>query len=106
MINVYKEQEASLNETNKIARQEEITEIEQDIQKFQKNASSLIQIRQNELVNPLYKLIGDELKSVAEEDKFTQVFTIDNSIAYLDPNLDITIAVMEKMGIPIKADEE
>jgi len=106
LVKVYQENEASYDETVKKERQDEIITLEQDIQKFQKNASSLVQIRQNELANPLYQLIGEALNAVAKEGKFTQVFTINNSIAYLDPDLDITLAVMEKMGLPSPSTEE
>jgi outer membrane protein len=99
LVKVYQEKEASYDEALKKERQDEIIALEQDIQKFQKNASSLVQIRQNELANPLYQSIGEALNIVAEEGKFTQVFTINNTIAYLDPDLDITLAVIEKMGI-------
>jgi len=99
LVKVYQEKEATYDEALKKERQDEIIALEQDIQKFQKNASSLVQIRQNELANPLYQSIGEALNIVAEEGKFTQVFTINNTIAYLDPDLDITLAVIEKMGI-------
>lgn len=106
LVKVYQENEASYDETVKKEKQDEIIASEQDIQKFQKNASSLVQIRQNELANPLYQLIGEALSAVAEEGKFTQVFTINNTIAYLDPDLDITLAVIEKMGLPLPTIKE
>ena len=49
LVKVYQEKEASYDEALKKERQDEIIALEQDIQKFQKNASSLVQIRQNEL---------------------------------------------------------
>jgi len=105
LISVYEQNTASYSETERKTKQDEIIAIEQDIQKFQKNASSLIQIRRNELLNPLYKLIGDALNTVAAEEKFTQILTTNNNIAYLDPNFDITILTMTKMGITIPTQE-
>ena len=102
LIVVYQENEAGYNETDKKAKQDEIIAIENDIKQFQQNSASLIQIRQNELLGPLYQKIGVALNSVAEAGKYTQIFTIDNSIAYLDPNYDITITVMEILGLPIE----
>ncbi len=101
LIKVYQESETTYTKEVKKMKRDEIITIEQDIQKFQKNGSSLVQIRQNELMNPLYQLIGDAMNTIAEEEKFTQIFTIDNSIAYLDPNFDITKKVMVKLGIAI-----
>ncbi len=105
MIEVYQQNESSYVDAIKKTKQDEIIAIEQDIQKFQKNGATLVQIRQNEMLNPLYKLIGDAVSVVASEDKFSQILTINNTIAYLDPNFDITLLTMTKMGIPIPKEE-
>ena len=106
LIEVYQQNEAAFTEDIKKTKQDEIIALEQDIQKFQKNGASLVQIRQNELINPLYQLIGDALKDVASEGKFSQILTLSNTIAYLDPNFDITLRTMAKLGIPIPKEEE
>jgi outer membrane protein len=102
LIKVYQENEAGYNETDKKAKQGEIIALEKEIQQFQQNSASLIQIRQNELMNPLYQKIGKAMNTVAVEGKYTQIFTIDNSIAYLDPNYDVTLTVMEILGLQIE----
>ena len=102
LIKVYQENEATYNETDMKAKQDEIITLENEIKQFQQNSTSMIQIKQNELLSPLYQKIGEAMNSVAAEGKFTQIFTIDNSIAYLDPNYDITITVMEMMELPIE----
>ena len=106
LIEVYQQNEATYAEDIKKAKQDEIIAIEQEIQKFQKNGASLVQIRQNDLLNPLYKLIGEAVNAVASEEKFSQILTINNTIVYLDPNFDITLSTMTKMGIPIQKEEE
>jgi len=105
LISVYEQNESTYSEVDKKTKQDEIISIEQDIQKFQKNGASLVQIHRNELLNPLYKLIGDALNAVADEEKFTQILTITSSIAYLDPDFDITLLTMTKMGITIPTQE-
>jgi outer membrane protein len=102
IIKVYQENEATYNETDLKAKQDEIITLENEIKQFQQNSSSMIQIKQNELLGPLYQKIGEAMNTIAAEGKFTQILTIDNSIAYLDPNYDITLTVMEKMGLPIE----
>ena len=102
LIKVYQENESTYNETDLKAKQDEIITLENEIKQFQQNSTSMIQIKQNELLGPLYQKIGDAMNTVAAEGKFTQIFTIDNSIAYLDPNYDITITVMEILGLPIE----
>lgn len=103
LIKVYQENEAGYNETDKKAKQDEIFVIEKEIQQFQQNSTSLIQIRQNDLLNPLYQKIGEAMNTVALEGKYTQILTLDNTIAYLDPNYDITLTVMEILGIPVES---
>ncbi len=101
LIKVYQENEATYSDADKKTRRDEIIAIEQDIQKFQKNGGSLVQIRRNELMRPLYQLIGDAMNTIATEEKFTQILTTNNTLAYLDPTFDITKKVLIKLGLPI-----
>ncbi len=101
LINVYQENETGYTDADKKTKQDEIIDLENEMQQFQQNSSTLIQIRQNELLRPLYMKIREALNVVSNEEKFTQVFTVDNTIVYLDTNFDITITVMKKIGLPI-----
>ncbi len=101
LINVYQENETGYTDTEKKTKQDEIIDLENEMQQFQQNSSTLIQIRQNELLRPLYMKIREALNVVSNEEKFTQVFTVDNTIVYLDTNFDITNTVMKKIGLPV-----
>ena len=101
LMDAYKQNESSYTEVVKKEKQNEIIALEQDIKKFQQNSAQLVQIKQNELVQPLYQKIGNALNTVSIDEKFTQVFTINNNIVYLDPNLDLTLKVMTKLGLPL-----
>ena len=105
VIEAYQQNEKTYTEEVKKEKQNEIIALENDIKKFQQNSSQLAQLKQNELVQPLYQLIGEALNTVSKEENFTQVFTINNDIVYLDPIMDLTIKVMTKMGIPIPKQE-
>ena len=105
LIQAYQQNETSYNDTVKQEKQNEIIALENDIKKFQQNSNQLAQLKQNELVQPLYQMIGVALNTVAKEEKFTQVFSVNNDIVYLDPEMDITIKVMQKMGLPIPEQE-
>lgn len=105
LIQAYQQNEASYNETVKQEKQNEIIALENDIKKFQQNSNQLAQLKQNELVQPLYQMIGEALNIVAKEESYTQVFTINNDIVYLDPKMDLTIKVMQKMQLPIPEQE-
>ena len=106
LIDSYQQNESTYTEAIKKEKQNEIIALENDIKKFQQSSGQLAQMKQSELVQPLYKLIGEALNVVATEEKFTQVFTINNDIVYLDPKMDITLKVMTKMGLPIPKEGE
>ena len=101
LIEAYQQNESTYTEVVKKEKQNEIIALENEIKKFQQNSSQLAQLKQNELAQPLYQMIGEALNTVSKEGNFTQVFTINNDIVYLDPKMDLTIKVMEKMGLPI-----
>lgn len=105
IIESYQQNEKTYTEEIKKEKQNEIIALENDITKFKQNSSQLAQLKQNELVQPLYQLIGEALNTVSKEENFTQVFTINNDIVYLDPKMDLTIKVMTKMGLPIPKQE-
>ena len=101
LVDSYQQNESTYSEAIKKEKQSEIIALENDIKQFQQNSNKLIQLKQDELIQPLYQIIGDALNAVSKEEKFTQVFTINNNIVYLDPKMDLTIKVMKKMGLPI-----
>ena len=94
---------ATMTPENKKKKQQEIYELEADIQKFRQNAVQLVQLRQDELMRPLYKKVGEAVAVVSKSEKFTQVFTLDgNELAYVDPQFDITLKTAAKLGLKIE----
>ncbi len=94
----------TMSDAEKQAKQEEIAGMQQDITNFRNNGAQLVQIKQGELLRPLYKKIGEQINTYAKANSFTQILNSSTgpTIAYLDPAFDITLAVIEKMGIVIK----
>ncbi|QHI35531.1 hypothetical protein IMCC3317_08770 [Kordia antarctica] len=93
---------ATMTEEAKKKKQQEIFELESDIQKFRQNAAQLAQLKQEELMRPLYKKVGNAVATIAKEEKFTQVFTLDgNELAYVDPLFDITLKTAKKLGLKV-----
>jgi outer membrane protein len=79
---------------------EELYGLENDIKKFQQNGGKLAQLRQEELLRPLYAKISQMIETVAKEQKYTQILTLDgNEFAYADAQFDITTIVKTKLGI-------
>jgi outer membrane protein len=94
------------------ARQEsesKIIELENQIKQFRQRAQLMMQMRRNELTNPLYKKIDAAMRAVIDEEGFTQILHAGgNSLAFSAEKYDITEKVMTKMGIeiPVAAEEE
>lgn len=97
----------SFSEQQKREKQTAILTLDEDISKFRQNGIQLIRLREDELKRPLFQKIGVALDAVASEQNYTQVFntSADNNLVFLDPNYDITLAVLEKMGIEIEIED-
>jgi len=101
-IKSYQEGVSQMTEPMKKLKQDEIIALENDITKFRQNASQLIPLEENRLLQPLYEKIGTTLEEVAKAEGFTQVLTMNNSgLAYIDPKFDLTETVLTKLGIPL-----
>lgn len=103
-IKVYQTGQATLNEEDKKLKQQEILTLEDQISKFRQNGQQLLQLKQSEVVQPLYKKIGEVVTQVSKEQGYTHVMTIggNNNFAYADPTYDITLLVLKKMGITLE----
>lgn len=101
-VTAYSEKEATFTEALKDLKQKDIMKLEEDIQKLRTNSGKLLQVRQDELLRPLYNKIGTEVEKIVKEDGFTHVFNENNALIYIDPNFDITVKVMKNLGIPIE----
>lgn len=81
---------------------EEISELEQALQKSQQNSNQLIQLKRNELLRPLYKKVGDAITVIVQSEGYTQILTTSgNEFAYADEKYDLTQKVMDKLGVKL-----
>jgi len=94
----------AMTDAEKKAKQDELSTLENDIAKFRNNGTQLVQLKQDELLQPLYQKIGENVTLIAKELAYTQVLTIgnNNNLAFADPAFDITLQVLAKMGITVK----
>ncbi len=100
LIADYQSTSTDLSEEDRKAKETEIIGLENDIKNFRQKASVLMQMRRNELTNPLYNKIDVAMKEVIAEQKYTQVInTSSNALAFASPEYDITDAVLLKLGI-------
>lgn len=103
LVKEYQATNTTLAEEQKIAKENEILTLENDIQNYRQKATVLMQLRRNELTKPLYEKIDAAMKQVITEQKYTQIINANaNSLAYSDPKFDITDAVLAKLGITVQ----
>lgn len=99
----YQATSETMTEEDRNTKESEIISLENDIKNFRQKASVLIQMRRNELTQPLYEKIDEAMKEVINEQKYTQIINASaNALAYADPAYDITDAVLEKLGITVE----
>ena len=100
-MEAYKAGEADFTEAQKQEKQQELIDAENDINKFQQNGSKLIGINRDDKMRPLYAKIGQVLDKVAKEEGFTQILTTGTSLAYFDEKYDVTLLVLQELGITV-----
>lgn len=103
LIAAYQANVETFTEEEKQSKENEIIALEDEIKNFRQKASVLMQIRNNELTQPLYLKIDEAMKAIIAEQGYTQILnTSANGLAYADEKYDITDAVMKKLGITAK----
>ena len=96
----FRKKEKEMGELMKKMMVKELTELEQEIQQYQKNGNQLMQLKQNELMRPLYKKLNAAIQEVVKENGYTHILTKSgNQFAYIDEKYDITKLVMAKLGL-------
>ncbi len=99
-IEAYKAVEKTLSEADKKTKIQEITVIEQEMAKFRKNGTTMMQLQRDDNMRPLYKKLSEVIAEVAKANGYTQILTTNgNQFGYIDENFDITQLVLDKLGI-------
>ncbi|WP_299670112.1 OmpH family outer membrane protein [uncultured Polaribacter sp.] len=98
----YKKKEKEMGALEKKTIQKELAALEQDIKKYQQNGNTLMSLKRDELMRPLYKKLNEAISEISKANGYTQVFTTTgNQFAYIDSKFDITELVIQKLGIVI-----
>lgn len=105
MVATYQKEEAALTINQRKQQQDSILSLEKDITKYRQNAGTLINLKQEEFLDPLYQKIGNSLEKIAEAEGYSQVLLRDNSVVYVDNRFDLTLAICKDLGIEIKQEE-
>jgi len=101
LLEIYNTSVDSFTEEQLQKKQSEVMALEQEITRFQQNGVQLMRIREDELKRPLYQKIGLSLEKIAKAENYTQVLSVgdNNAVIYLDPALDLTLAIIADLGI-------
>tara|TARA_B110000003_G_scaffold173112_1_gene172721 strand:+ start:16701 stop:17222 length:522 start_codon:yes stop_codon:yes gene_type:complete len=101
-VDAFQKLDPTLSDNFKKIKIQEINEMEQDLQKNQQNGNNLINLRRDQLMSPLYTILGNAINEIAKLDGYTQILTSSgNEFAYIDNTYDITEKVINKLGIKI-----
>ncbi len=91
-------------------KENELANLRESIQKFQKDADESIQKKQSDLLQPAYDKIQNAINSVAKENGYTHVFASDAGtypvLLYVRDQDNLTDLVLKKLGVqpPAKQD--
>lgn len=99
-VDDYNKREKEMGELEKKTIGKEINGLQEDIRRYQENGNKLMQLKQSELMRPLYKKLNEAIDAVAKANGYTQILTTSgNEFAFIDMKFDITKMVMDKLGI-------
>lgn len=93
-------QKGGFSDVMKKTKEEELIRLEQEINQFKQNGIQLAQLKQQELLRPLYQKITTAISEIAKAENYSQILNLGGvELAYFDQNNDITKKVMAKLGI-------
>ena len=101
-VDDYELKEKDMGVLEKKTIQQELSDLEQDIKLYQKNGNTLMGLKKDELMRPLYNKLNTAIAKISKENGYTQIFTLaGNQFAYIDSKFDITDLVITSLGIII-----
>lgn len=102
LVKDYQENSSTFTEEEKKTKESEIIGLENDIKGFRQKAGVMMQMKRNELTQPLYEKINTAMLQVVQEENFTQILHAGgNALAFSSEEYDITKKVLKKLGITV-----
>lgn len=104
LVAAYRRQEAMLDPEAKQARQQEILDKQQAAQTRQFQLEQQSEVRRTELLAPILEGVREVIEQLRAEREYAIVFDIaESGVIAADPELDITGAVLERLGVSPEA---
>ena len=102
----YRDNESLLTLMQKKTKEDSLMVMQNELGQYQQNGNQLLALRQEDFMQPLYTKVGQSLERVAEAGGYTQVLLRDNNVVYIDNRFDLTLAVLEDLGIEVPKEQE
>ena len=100
LVKEYQDNNSTFTEEEKKTKEGEIINLENDIKNFRQKAAVMMQMKRNELTQPLYEKINTAMLEVIQEEKYTQILHAGgNALAFASEAYDITQIVLAKLGV-------
>ena len=103
-LKAYQQGAATMLDAVRRDKETELTQLQENIQKFQQDAQASLQKKESDLMGPINAKIGNAIEEVAKENGYTFILNpqIQGSIdilLYGDDKYDISALVLKKLGI-------
>ncbi|MFI3247589.1 MAG: OmpH family outer membrane protein [Rikenellaceae bacterium] len=98
----YQNSAATMNDSIRAMKEKEMQDLNQRMQQFEQSATQELQVKQNQLIEPILTKVREAINSVAEAGGYEVVYDeAAGGVAYFSPTLvvDITNDVKAKLGI-------
>lgn len=99
----YEKNVATYDELIRADKEQEITALQQSIQKFSQDAETSMGNKRNTLLKPAYEKIGTAIEQVAKENAYTHIFSAGTPgfdvLLYAREEDDVSNLILKKLGV-------
>lgn len=102
-LQVYQQGAASMTEIVRADKEQELMNLQNSIQKFERDAQASIQKKQGELLGPIYEKIEKAVEAVAKEHGYTHIFNYEQNgvqfVLFADESSEVSELILRKLGV-------
>jgi outer membrane protein len=103
-VKAYQAGAATMLEPVRKDKETELTQLQENITKFQQDAQTSLQKKQTDLMEPVFAKVAKAIDAVAKENGYTYIFTAktlggDDILLYSDEKYNVSTLVLKKMGV-------
>ena len=108
-VKAYQANAATMNDVVRKSTETELTQMGENLQKFQQDATANIQTKQTSLMEPVFTKVGKAIEDVAKENGYDFIFAPQiaaqgggDILLYSSEKYDISNLVLKKLGVTPK----